>query len=240
MPDLPEPEPLEPIFDDDWGDALLAGGVEFADNPEPRCPCVLLLDTSKSMTGAPIQALNDGLAAFRDDLVQDPLARRRVEVAVVTFGGAPCVVQNFVTVDDFPTPVLTAGGATPMGGGIHQALDLLEARKAQYQAHGVAYYRPWLFLITDGAPRGEPTDVFRQAVYRLHTAEKEKKVVFFTVGVEKADMALLAKISPRKPVHLRGLRFVDLFVWLSRSTQKIAHSRVGEQVPLPPVDWGTV
>ena len=32
--------------------------VEFAENPEPRCPCVLLLDTSASMTGTPIQALN--------------------------------------------------------------------------------------------------------------------------------------------------------------------------------------
>ncbi len=151
MTGIPEPDPVDPIFDDDWGDALLASGVEFADNPEPRCPCVLLLDTSKSMTGKPIQALNDGLLAFHDDLVKDPLARRRVEVAVVTFGGAPRVVQNFVTVDDFPTPILSAGGATPMGGGIHQALDLLEARKAQYQAHGVSYYRPWVFLITDGA-----------------------------------------------------------------------------------------
>ena len=32
--------------------------VEFAENPEPRCPCVLLLDTSGSMQGAPIEALN--------------------------------------------------------------------------------------------------------------------------------------------------------------------------------------
>ena len=30
---------------------------EFADNPEPRVPCVLLLDTSGSMTGQPITEL---------------------------------------------------------------------------------------------------------------------------------------------------------------------------------------
>jgi uncharacterized protein YegL len=53
-------------------------------------------------------------------------------------------------------------------------------------------------------------------------------------------MARLAEISPRPPVRLLGLRFFDLFVWLSRSTQQVAHSRLGDQVALPPVDWGTV
>ena len=42
--------------------------AEFAENPEPRCPCVLLLDTSGSMQGDPINALNQGLQAFKDDL----------------------------------------------------------------------------------------------------------------------------------------------------------------------------
>jgi len=32
------------------------GSNEFADNPEPRCPCLLLLDTSHSMQGSPIAA----------------------------------------------------------------------------------------------------------------------------------------------------------------------------------------
>jgi Uncharacterized protein encoded in toxicity protection region of plasmid R478, contains von Willebrand factor (vWF) domain len=49
--------------------------VEFAENPEPRCPCVLLLDTSASMTGTPIQALNDGLEIFKDNLITDELAK---------------------------------------------------------------------------------------------------------------------------------------------------------------------
>jgi uncharacterized protein YegL len=226
----------------DWGEGLLGGGVEFADNPEPRCPCVLLLDNSKSMTGRRIEALNQGLVAFHNELAKDPLASQRVEIAIVTFGGkAAEVIQDFVTVDQFPPPVLRASGQTLMGSGIHLGLDLLESRKAQYKAHGVAYYRPWVFMITDGEPKGEPPDLIVQAAQRIKEDETAKRVAFFAVGVEGANMTKLAEISTRrKPVKLRGLRFVDLFVWLSRSTQTVANSNPGDQVALPPVNWGTM
>ena len=56
--------------------------VEFSENPDPRCACVLLLDTSGSMSGGPIQALNEGLKIFSETLVKDSLAARRVEVAL--------------------------------------------------------------------------------------------------------------------------------------------------------------
>lgn len=231
----PGPQAAEPV-----GEALLEQGVEFADNPEPRCPCILLLDTSGSMTGAPIKALNDGLAAFRDELMQDSLARRRVEIAVVAFGGEVNVLQEFVTADNFTPPTLQALGLTPMGTGIQKALDLLEARKAIYKANGVAYYRPWVFMITDGAPEGEPEGTVELAAQRIKQDESAKKVAFFAVGVEGADMATLTAISSRPPLKLKGLHFVELFVWLSRSTQQVAKSKVGDQVALPPVEWGTV
>src|SRR5262245_10239271 len=48
---------------EDWGEQLFEAGLEFADNPEPRCPCVLLVDTSGSMKGDRIRALTDGLRA---------------------------------------------------------------------------------------------------------------------------------------------------------------------------------
>ena len=73
--------------------------VEFAENPEPRCPCVLLLDTPGSMHGETIQILNQGLLSFKDELVNNSLASRRVEVAIVTVDSTVNVVQDFVTAD---------------------------------------------------------------------------------------------------------------------------------------------
>ena len=54
----------------------------FAENPEPRCPCVLVLDTSGSMSGKPIDQLNAGYQALLTELLEDALASKRVELAV--------------------------------------------------------------------------------------------------------------------------------------------------------------
>lgn len=50
---------------------------DFASNPEPRCPCILLLDVSGSMNGRPINELNAGLVTFRDELLADSLALKK-------------------------------------------------------------------------------------------------------------------------------------------------------------------
>jgi uncharacterized protein YegL len=218
----------------------LEEAVEFAENPEPRCPCVLLLDTSGSMQGEAVEALNKGLQSFKDNLTKDPLASRRVEVAIITFDNEIKVVQDFVTVDNFTPPTLTAQGQTFMGGGIQKALDLIQARKQQYRAYGVAYYRPWVFMITDGEPQGEPENVVENAAQRLKGDESNKRVAFFAVGVEKANMARLKELVVRAPVKLVGLNFVEMFVWLSRSMEKVAQSRTDEQVALPPPGWAAV
>ncbi len=214
--------------------------VEFAENPEPRCPCILLLDTSGSMQGPPIDALNQGLRTFQDGLMKDPLASRRVEVAIVTFDSEVRVVQDFVTADQFQPPTLTAQGLTHMGRGIYKALDMIQARKIRYRANGITYYRPWVFLLTDGVPQGEPQDVVAQAAQRIKDDEANKRVAFFAVGVQGADMSRLSQIAVRTPIKLIGLNFVEMFVWLSRSTQAVAHTEVDSEVALPPPGWGTV
>src|SRR4029077_15918558 len=128
------------------------GSVESAENPEPRVPCVLILDTSQSMRGSRINELNAGLKVYKEELMNDPLASKRVEVAIVTFGGEVNKALEFVTAINFTPPTLTAGGNTPLGAAITRGLDMIEERKTTYREHGIAYYRPWAFLITDGEP----------------------------------------------------------------------------------------
>ena len=218
----------------------LEDAVEFAENPEPRCPCVLLLDVSGSMQGPPINALNEGLQTFKNELNRDDLAKKRVEVAIVSFNTEVKVVEDFVTADQFEPPTLIAQGLTHMGSAIHKGLDIIEARKAQYRTNGVTYYRPWVFLITDGEPQGELDSVVEQAAQRIKNDEANKRVAFFAVGVEGANMTQLSQIVVRAPLKLIGLNFQEMFIWLSASMQRVSQSKPDEQVPLPPPGWGII
>ncbi len=211
--------------------------VEFdTSNPEPRCPCVLLLDTSGSMAGTPIRELNAGLQMFQDELSKDTLAMLRVEIAIITFGPVS-LAQDFITAGQFAPPALNATGDTPMGGAINLALDKINDRKQVYKQNGISYYRPWIFLITDGAPTDG--DVWKTAAQRIKDAETNKKICFFVVGVEGADMNLLAQIAVRQPLKLKGLNFREMFIWLSTSLKGVSHSNPTDTVPLQsPMGWG--
>src|SRR4029450_13077347 len=95
----------------------------FASNPEPRCPCILLLDVSGSMNGRPLDELNAGLMTFKDELSADALAVKRVEVGIVPFGPVK-VEAPFTSASTFHPQTLQSQGDTPMGSAIMQALNM--------------------------------------------------------------------------------------------------------------------
>lgn len=213
--------------------------IEFAENPEPRVPCLLLLDTSGSMSGSPISELNAGVRLFKEELMTDSLAAKRVELAIVTFGSTPVVVQEFIGAEAFEPPTLYAGGTTSMGAAIEEGLRQLATRKRMYQQNGVSYYRPWVFLITDGSP----TDEVMNAARLVRDGEAAKAFSFYGVGAGgQVNFPLLNTICPaeRPAVSLQGLRFKELFSWLSKSMSSVSRSAQGTTAALPaPTGWIT-
>ena len=217
-------------------------------NADPRCPVVLVLDTSASMGGQPIAELNAGLAQFRDELADDKLARKRVEVSIITCGGTATRLHDFQTALTWEPPTLVAAGQTPLGAAIDLALDTIRQRKDSIRAQGLSLYRPWIFIISDGAP----TDVWAAAAGRLHDEVFRFGVAAFVVGVNDADMAILGEIAkPSQALKLRGLQFRDLFLWLSASLSRVSRSRPAlpgggdpEQVkldnPATPNGWASI
>ena len=219
-------------------DARLENEIEIANPQHPHCATVLALDISGSMHGDKIRQLNDGLRCFRDDVMTDELASKRVEAAVVTFGSRVELAHPFSSMESFDPPPFAADGSTPMGEAILRAIDLVRERKEAYRRGGTDYYRPWIFLITDGEPTDMKPgdDLWNRVVGEVHGGEAAHEFLFFGVGVEPADMDTLRRICPpeRPPLQLRPGHFRDMFEWLSRSQRHISASRVGEQLALPP------
>lgn len=223
--------------------------IEIANPQQPHCAVVLLLDTSGSMSElGKIAELSEGLVIFKNDILSDDLASKRVDLAVVTFDDEISVINDFSSIKDFDPPVLNADGHTAMGDAIIKAIDMVEGRKKQYKDTGVDYFRPWIFMITDG----EPTDMYPgkgakwdKVISLVHDGEAKRKFMFFAVAVDPANIDILKAISPpnRPPVRLKEGRFGAMFQWLSKSQSRVSASNPGDQIALEnPVaaGWGEI
>ena len=216
------------------------------DPTQPHVATVMLVDTSGSMAGN-LHAVNEGLKFLKEDLEGDDLASKRVDLAIVTFDDNTQVVHNFSSIENFEPPTLTTGGYTCMGDAILKAAEMVEERKQLYKSKGMDYFRPWIFMITDG----EPTDMnpgdskWNHAVNSVHNGEKNKKFLFFCVAVDSANTEVLKQIAPpnRPPVRLKQGCFKELFAWFSKSQSSISSSNPGEQVKIEtPMEagWGEI
>lgn len=208
-------------------------------NPSSRCACMLVLDTSGSMSGAPIQELNQGLQAFVEAVQEDEMSAYSVEVGVISAGGTVREELSFTTANTIrEVSPLVADGITPLGAAVELALRRLEERKATYKRAGVAYYQPWLVIISDG----EPTDSWQAVAQQTSALSQQRKLVVMPVGVSQANMAILGQFSSRPAKHLAGLKFREFFEWLSASMSRVSASNsTSSAVALPATDsWAAV
>ncbi|WP_408950549.1 vWA domain-containing protein [Lysobacter sp. Hz 25] len=217
--------------------------VALVDNTEQRTPLVLVLDCSGSMLGEPVRQLNEGLKLLEQELKSDVIAAKRVRVLVVRYGGFDTaeVVGDWCDAMDFTAPTLEAEGTTPTGRAIELALAEVENEKQRFKQAGIAYTRPWLFLMSDGSP----TDAWETAAKQARDAEQANKVAIFPIAVgEGSQDKAMAQFSSKGAAgvkRLQGLQFRELFLWLSASMQVVSQSRPGGQAQLPSTDtWSSV
>ena len=212
--------------------------VALVDNTEQRTPLVIVLDASGSMGGPPIAQLNAGLKVLEEELKSDAIASKRVRLLLVEFGGMDDarVVGDWQDAMDFVAPTLEANGTTPTGAAIDLALDRIEDQKQQFKGAGIAYTRPWLFLMSDG----QPTDAWEQAAERCRQAEAANKVAVFPLAVGPgSDADTLGHFSNKGAAavkQLDGLKFKELFLWLSASMKVVSQAKPGGQAQLPAAD----
>lgn len=205
-------------------------------NTSQRLACVLVVDGSTSMQGEAIDQLNSGLSAFEKDLKEDSTARQRVQVAVVRFATTVEVIQPFTDAQDFRAPTLKANGSTPTGAGMRKALEMVEEQKRLYSENGIAYNRPWIFLITDG----HPTDHgWERAAAECRAADSAGRAVIFAIGTGEANLDTLNRFAPRTAM-IRGLCFKEFFVWLSQSMREASRLAPGSTTQIRPSEAWTI
>ena len=145
-----------------------------------RLPVYLLLDTSGSMAGAPIESVRLGLEQFAREVKNDPTARDAVHVGLITFGGeANFVTHGLVSFDSFQTPSLSAGGETPLGQAFYLLIESLDKDiKTSVKGGTKGDWKPLVFILTDG----KPTDQWREPRDEILRRQKNKVLNIITVG----------------------------------------------------------
>ncbi len=219
-------------------------GAAPASPNDQHLACVLLLDCSSSMqNGNAIDALNSAVSQFRTQCMADELLCRGLDIAVVGFSTDVQVIQDFTPITHMEVPRIIADGQTSMGAGLNVAIDLLERRKGQYKELGVPYHRPWIFMISDGAPN----DDYEAAFARVCDMQKQKKLELWAVGVSGYEKDILTSLTNRVIELDANLNFAGLFEWLSTSLSAKSRSKPGDAVSyenLPegsrvvPSEWG--
>lgn len=206
--------------------------------------CVLLLDTSGSMSGAPINSLNNAINDFKRQTALDELAQKRVDIAIIEFNDTARVVQEFTPLPQMEPVALSAGGCTAMGAGISLAIDKVKERNRFYAEMGTPCFKPWIFMITDGAPTDD-ISAARQRIIDEESKGSHGKLKFWAVGVPGYNKQTLTSLTKRC-IELDNARFEEIFDWVSKSMVTISVSRVGDNPQLTdlpenahtiPTDW---
>ena len=195
---------------------------------ESHMALVFVLDVSSSMEGQPIDQLNLGLNRFKEEVCRDKLTRDILDVAIIQFHEEFSVVQDFVPIEYMETIRLKADGRTKYTEPIREALKMVDERSRFYRRSGSEPFKPWILLVTDGAPMDDITDVANE-VKAMQDADKVRLIALGVGDFDPEPLKLLTDVI----FQLDGMDFSSYFNWVNKSMRAISTSTPGEK-PLAP------
>lgn len=119
-----------------------------------RLPVYLLLDTSGSMYGEPIEAVKNGVQTLISTLRSDPYALETAYISIITFNTTAQQVAPLTELASFQMPTIDAGGCTSLGGALSLLAQKIDTEVTKTTGEVKGDWRPLVFIMTDG----EPTD----------------------------------------------------------------------------------
>nr|VFJ52013.1 MAG: Uncharacterized conserved protein YegL, contains vWA domain of TerY type [Candidatus Kentron sp. FM]VFJ52270.1 MAG: Uncharacterized conserved protein YegL, contains vWA domain of TerY type [Candidatus Kentron sp. FM]VFK09260.1 MAG: Uncharacterized conserved protein YegL, contains vWA domain of TerY type [Candidatus Kentron sp. FM] len=210
-----------------------------------RLPVYLLLDTSSSMMGEPIESVKTGVKSLLTALRQDPYALETAYLSVITFDNKARQVVPLTELISFQAPDIKANGTTAMGDALRLLTDKIGEEVQKGSAEHKGDWKPLVFLMTDGGPNDEwksAVDAFKQVPAGI--------VVACGAG-DHADTDVLKRITENvvKIDSNDAAAFAAFFKWVSSSistTSKrvdLTKSDVGnklDELPPPPPEVNVV
>lgn len=178
-----------------------------------RLPVFLLLDTSGSMSGEPIEQVKNGVQMLVSALRQDPYALETAYLSVITFGSTAIEAVPLTELTVFQVPSLTASGATSLGEALTLVADVAASQLAKTTTSSKGDWKPMVFLMTDGAP----TDDWEKGLARF---QQEKWGIVVACAVNKGEIKVLQKIAGDAVVRLDtsdSSAMSKFFKWVSAS-----------------------
>lgn len=188
---------------------------------------LFLLDTSVSMSGSRIEALNAGMNRFKQEVLKDPRTCEILQVAIMRFDADHSLLQDFRPIKDMMKIKLSAtGNATNYSPVVRDALKFINGQARYLEKNSGIPYKPWIIMITDGEPT-EPDINIVEVGKEVRERVNMRKVSFRSLAVGECDSTALHTLSD-VVLRLDGTDFTSFFDWVNKSMYNVSVSTPGQ------------